>query len=208
MKKSGIVKISVVSVLFLCSACADKDKAILEQENSPYTLFEKGNEYIGKRKYAEANRYFEQIERDHPASDLAPIAQIRHAFSLYEIGKFDDSISVINDFIHQYPAHNNADYMYYLKSLCYYDQIVDVGRDQKLTESAIAAIDELLSLFPHSIYVKDVKLKKEFAVNSLAGKEMEVANYYVQVSDLIAAANRYKNVVNNYETSIFVAEAL
>jgi len=171
-------------------------------------LFEKGSNYAAQHKYKDAVRYFEQIERDHPASDLAPLAQIRRAYSLYETNKFDDAIYVIDEFTQQYPVHPNVDYMLYLKSLCYYDQIVDVGRDQKLTSSAIESFDELLARFSDSIYVKDATLKREFAINSLAGKEMEVAHYYLETSDVMAAINRYKNVIAYYDVSIFTPEAL
>lgn len=194
-------------ILLSCVSCSDNIDKELSKETNPYDLFKKGNNSLAKHKYKDAARYFEQIEHDHPASDLAPLAQIRKAFSLYESNKFDDSISTINDFMAQYPTHPHADYMLYIKGLCYYDQIVDVGRDQKLTLSAIEAFDELLAMFPDSKYVKDATFKREFALNSLAGKEMEVARYYVS-TDLMAAINRYKNVVLYYQTSIFAPEAL
>lgn len=210
MKKITSVSKTIAALIGLMafSGCADKTGKDLEQETNPYSLFEKGSNYLAQHKYKDATRYFEQIERDHPASDLAPLAQIRHTYSLYESNKFDDAISVANEFIQQYPVHPNADYIFYLKALCYYDQIVDVGRDQQLSVSAIEAFDELLARFPESIYTKDANLKREFAVNSLAGKEMEVAHYYLETTDVMAAINRYKNVVSYYQTSIFTPEAL
>lgn len=210
MKKIASVNNTAAALmgLLICCGCADKTDKDLSEETSPYVLFEKGSNYLAQHKYKDAARYFEQIERDHPASDLAPLAEIRHAYSLYESNKFDDAIAVTNEFIQQYPVHPNADYVLYLRALCYYDQIVDVGRDQQLTSSAIESFDELLARFPDSIYIKDATLKREFAVNSLAGKEMEVAHYYLETSDVMAAINRYKNVISYYQTSIFAQEAL
>jgi outer membrane protein assembly factor BamD len=208
IKCNSILHVFTVATLFLTAACKDKVDQQLSQETSPYALFQKGNDLLQHQKYKDAARYFEQIEREHPASDLAPLAQIRHAFGLYESNKPEDAIIVINEFIQQYPVHPNADYMYYLKSLCYYDQIVDVGRDQQLAVNALDSFDDLMAKFPESIYVKDSKLKRDYAFNSLAGKEMEVAYYYLGKNDSIAAINRYKSVITTYQTSIFTPEAL
>jgi outer membrane protein assembly factor BamD len=199
--------LSSALIISTCVSCSDKIDKELATETNPYVLFKKGDETLSKRNYKDAVKYFEQIEHDHPASDLAPLAQIRKTFSLYENNKFDDAVSTINDFMNQYPTHPHADYMLYMKGLCYYDQIVDVGRDQKLSSSAIEAFDELLAMFPDSKYVKDATFKREFALNSLAGKEMEVARYYLN-TDLMSAINRYKNVISYYQTSIFTPEAL
>lgn len=210
MKKNNLFirMASTIVAVSMCCSCSDKTGKEITQETNPYILFKKGNGLLAHSKYKDAARYFERIEQDHPASDLAPLAKIRHAFSLYETNKPDDAIIIVEEFIQQYPVHPNADYMLYLKALCYYDQIVDVGRDQRLSHSAIEAFDELLAQFPDSIYTKDATLKREFALNSLAGKEMEVAHYYLEISDVMAAINRYKNVIDHYQTSIFTAEAL
>lgn len=202
-------KLALVALVLACGGCAEKKADdFSRKETNSYVLFDEGNKALLKSNYKIAEKYFEQIEREHPASDLASVAQIRRAYSLYELNKFDDAIIAIDEFIQQYPVDENIPYMLYLKALCYYDQILDLGRDQQITVKAIDSFDVLINRYPNSKYVKDALLKRDFAINSLAGKEMEVAYYYLNKNDLLAAINRYKVVIEYYQTSIFTPEAL
>src|SRR5207302_7520386 len=99
-------------------------------------------------------------------------------------------------------------YAYYLKGICYYMQIVDVGRDQKLTELALKSLDDVVRRFPDSKYARDAKLKLDFTRDHLAGQEMDIGRYYLKRGESLAAINRFKRVIDNYQTTTHVPEAL
>jgi outer membrane protein assembly factor BamD len=110
--------------------------------------------------------------------------------------------------VKQHPAHRLAPYAYYLKALCYYDQITDVGRDQKITEEARQALREVVSRYPDSEYARDARLKLDLVADHLAGKEMEIGRWYERHQEWLAAINRFRVVVENYQTTSHTPEAL
>lgn len=187
-------------------SCSSSDKE--EKPTEPRELFDSGIDAIKKNKLKNATTQFEALEREHPASDLAAEAKIRKAYAYYLDGNYIQAIYAIDEFVKQHPNHMKVSYVYYLKAICYFDQIVDVGRDQNLTYQAIDALNDVIRRFPNSNYSNDAKLKLEYAVNSLAGKEMDIGRFYLTQRNLIAALNRFKNVINRFETSIFITEAL
>jgi len=196
----------LLALLFSTSCSANKQSD--SEPSDPALLYEEGLKELSKSNYQDAVDKFQTLEKEHPASDYAAEAQIRRAYSYYRDGKFDMAVLVVDDFVKQYPTHKSVTYMYYLKGLSYFDQILDVGRDQLLTQKAIAAFDEVILRFPTSKYATDAKIKIEYCNNNLAGKEMEIGHLYLQQNQLIAALNRYKTVVDKYQTSIFIPEAL
>lgn len=135
-----------VSLIALLSACSTSKKdADNKVANNPSELYSEGNAAINESKYKTAVKSFETIEREHPASPLAPEATIRKAYSLYLDDEFDDAIFTVEDFLKQYPSHHSVAYMYYLRALCYYDRIVDIGRDQQMTREALDALEEVVT---------------------------------------------------------------
>lgn len=203
-----IFKISCTfSCLLLLAACSS-NKESEEQLTDQNVIYNEALSNLLNDDYEKASEKFELLEREHPTSDLAPKSQIRRAYSLYLNGKFIEAIVVIDNFIKQYPLDRDTDYMYYLRGLCYYDQILDVGRDQDLTIKSIDAFKVLIARYPNSMYSRDAKLKIEYATNLLAGKEMEIGRFYLNQNQYIAAINRFKIVVDKYQQSIFIPEAL
>lgn len=197
---------SLLSITILCGCSSnDENKEVL---TDPKVLFNDATSLLQNDKYSDAATKYEQLEREHPASDLAAQAQVNRAYAKYLEAKYIDSILISESFVKQYPAHPAAPYMYYLKGLCLYEQIVDVGRDQDLTYRTIDAFEDLINRFPDSKYTKDAKLKIDYAYNSLAGKEMEIGRFYLSRNNPIAAIGRFKEVVTKYQTTIFVPEAL
>jgi outer membrane protein assembly factor BamD len=186
--------------------CSSSNKE--EKLEDPDVLYKEATAALSKDEYAKAVEKFEQLEREHPASQLSGQAQVNRAYALYLDEKYDDAVMVIDEFIKQYPAHLVTPYMYYLKGLCYYDRILDVGRDQELTNKAIRTFGDLINRFPNSKYARDAQLKIDYAYNMLAGKEMEIGRFYLNRGDLIAALGRFKEVVDKYQKTIFVTEAL
>jgi outer membrane protein assembly factor BamD len=130
------------------------------------------------------------------------------AFSYYQSNKYDDAIIALDRFIQLHPGHRDIPYAYYLKALCFYEQISDVGRDQRMTQLALDALAEVVKRFPESPYSRDARLKIELAIDHLAGKEMDVGRYYQKQQQYVAAINRYRVVIERYQTTTHVPEAL
>ena len=122
--------------------------------------------------------------------------------------KYDESVVAARS-LHPAPSrHRDTAYAYYLKSLCYYIQITDVGRDQKVTDQALKAFEEVIRRFPDSRYARDARLKLDLTRDHLAGKEMEIGRYYEKRGQYLAAINRFRRVVDDYQTTTHVPEAL
>lgn len=197
-----LITISVVCL----TGCASDEQ--LKAPKAAEVMYKEGINSLNSGNYSDAYFAFEALEKEHPASNMASYAQIRRIYAAYLGQKYDEVRLAADDFIMQYPLHQNIDYVYYLKALSYYDQIVDIGRDQHMTIKAIEALNEVSIRYPNSIYSRDAKLKAEYAMNNLAGKEMEIGRFYLNSNEMIAALNRFKEVIDKYETSIFTPEAL
>lgn len=203
----------IKNILILCAftvcliACQHPVKPQNTISDSPEALYQKAFKIMDSDS-KEAIIQLEKMEQYYPSSQIIPDAQVLKAHIYYQYTKFDDAILTSNLFIKQYPQHKDIDYMYYLKALCYYTQIVDVGRDQKITYKAIEALQEVRNKFPHSIYAKYALWKEEYAFNVLAGKEMEIGRCYLTQGNLFSAINRFKAVLDLYDTTMMIPEAL
>jgi outer membrane protein assembly factor BamD len=151
---------------------------------------------------------FEEVERQHPYSDLAVRAQIMAAWSFYVDNNYPQAIASLDRFIELNPADDMVEYAYYLKALSYYEQIVDVERDAEMTLLALTAFEDVLLRYPDGIYSKDSRLKSDLARSHLAGKEMAVGRFYIKSGHYGAALRRFERVVREYQTSNQVPEAL
>ncbi|MCH7932009.1 MAG: outer membrane protein assembly factor BamD, partial [Proteobacteria bacterium] len=151
---------------------------------------------------------FDEVERQHPYSVWATKAQIMAAYAHYQANAYDDAVLAAKRFIDLHPGHRDVAYAYYLIAISYYEQISDVGRDQKMTELAFERLDEVIRRFPDTAYARDAKLKLDLARDHLAGKEMEVGRFYLRRGEYIAAINRFQIVVEKYQTTTHVPEAL
>ena len=151
---------------------------------------------------------FEEVERQHPYSDLAVRAQIMAAWSFYQDNNYPRAIASLDRFIELNPADDMVEYAYYLKALSYYEQIVDVERDAEMTLLALNAFDDLLLRYPDSIYGRDARLKADLARSHLAGKEMAVGRFYAERGHYAAALRRFERVIRDHQTSNQVPEAL
>ncbi len=155
-----------------------------------------------------AAQAFEEVDRQHPYSEWATRAQLMAAFAYYQGDEYDAAVDAARRFIDLHPGHKDVAYAYYLIGICDYEQISDVRRDQKMTEDALNAFEELVRRFPDSRYARDAELKIQLARDHLAGKEMAIGRYYLRRSKYLAAINRFRSVVDNYQTTTHVAEAL
>lgn len=218
----NVFTISLIALVLLVSACSsskkDNEEAAVEKaatgtvsEDSAKpveTLYNEAADALDKEEYFKASRLFEEVEREYPYSQWATKAQLMAAFSAYKDDRYDEAVLGIERFIELHPGHEDIDYAYYLKALAYYEQISDVARDQAMTEASLNAFDALIKRFPNSQYTRDSKLKRDLTLDHLAGKEMEIGRYYLNRNQLNAAINRFRTVVDKYETTTHVPEAL
>ncbi|ADE40569.1 competence lipoprotein ComL, putative [Candidatus Puniceispirillum marinum IMCC1322] len=151
---------------------------------------------------------FEEVERQHPYSSLAVRAQLMAAWAFYQDNNYPRAIAALDRFVELNPADERVEYAYYLKALCYYEQIVDVQRDAEMTKLAMQAFEELVRRFPDGDYFRDATLKIDLTRSHLAGKEMAVGRFYLSKQHYGAALRRFENVVTDYDTTNQVPEAL
>jgi outer membrane protein assembly factor BamD len=151
---------------------------------------------------------FNEVDRQHPYSVWARRAQLMSAFCSYQANKYDDAVSSADQYISLHPGSPEVAYAFYLKAISLYEQIVDVGRDQSKTQGALVALQDVVQRFPDTEYARDATLKIDLTQDHLAGKQMEVGRYYLTRGDYIGAINRFRVVVDQYQTTPQIAEAL
>ncbi len=171
-------------------------------------LYTRGIDALNTRRYDTAAKQFDQLEQTYPYSSWAVNAQLMQGYSYYLENHYTDSIAVLDRFIQLHPTHRDIAYVYYLRALCYYEQIADIQRDQKGTADAMAALQEVVNRFPDSAYGRDARLKIDLARDHLAGKEMEIGRYYERQHLYTAAIGRFQRVVDDFQTTNHVPEAL
>ena len=172
------------------------------------TLYSSAKERLDAGNAQIAAALFDEVERQHPYSPWARRAQLMSAFSYYVARDYTKSIQSAQRFLSIHPGNKDAPYAYYLIALSYYEQISDVQRDQKITDQALTALNEINRRFPNSDYAADARLKIDLVRDHLAGKEMEIGRHYERSGKWIAAQIRFQNVVDNYETTSHAPEAL
>ncbi|CCG41678.1 outer membrane protein assembly factor BamD [Magnetospirillum molischianum] len=193
-------------LLIVVTGCADKKEDYVEKPVEE--LYNGAMDLMDKNEYQRAAKQFEEVERQHPYSAWATKAQLMSSYALYERNKYDEALIGLDRFIQLHPGNKDAAYAYYLKALCYYEQISDVGRDQKMTEQALKTLQEVVDRFPASPYARDARLKIDLSRDHMAGKEMSVGRYYLKNRQYLAALNRFKIVTEQFQTTSHVPEAL
>lgn len=195
------------ALLLALTACqSDSDDKYVEKP--ALDLYQVGLKEIKEQHFKKAGKSFEEVIRQHPYSDYATRAQLMAAFSYYKAQEYEEALASINAFIQLHPANEHIPYAHYLKGLCFYNQISSVERDQQMTEKAMDAFLVLIQRFPSNPYAKDAAIKIDLLKEYLAGWNMEVARFYEKKMMHLAALNRFKFVVMNYETTSHVPEAL
>ncbi len=172
------------------------------------TLYNEGLASLDAGKLRDAVKNFNEVDRQHPYSEWARKALIMSAFASYRHNKFNDTIATANRYLELYPGSPDAAYADYLIASSYFRQIPDVTRDQEKTTKAIAALEDIVTHYPDSVYVPDAQLKLVAARDQLAGKDMQVGRYYLEQRQYLAAINRFRTVVTQYQRTRHVEEAL
>ena len=199
--------LAMAGVLLALTACSDSKNTVYI-EKPVDDLYNKAMDAMTEENYADAAKTFDQVESQHPYSVWATKSQLMEVYALFQDGKYDDAVIAADRFIQLHPGNHDVAYAYYIKAICYYMQIVDVGRDQKLTQLALKSLEDVVHRFPDSKYARDAKLKLDFTRDHLAGKEMEIGRYYLKRGEYLAAMNRFKRVIAQYQTTTHVPEAL
>ncbi|MCB1333175.1 MAG: outer membrane protein assembly factor BamD [Roseivivax sp.] len=171
-------------------------------------IFERGEYELNRAKPDRAAHFFAEVERLYPYSDWAKRALIMQAYSFHQDRDYENSRSAAQRYIDFYPLDDDAAYAQYLLALSYYDQIEEVGRDQGLTFQALQALRAVIERYPDSEYARSAILKFDLAFDHLAGKEMEIGRYYLRRQHYGAAINRFRTVVEDFQTTTHTAEAL
>lgn len=206
---SLITAMILAASLSACGGRAPKEKAQFV-EQPVEQLYTKAADLMDERRWSEAATAFEEVERQHPYSSWARRSMLMQAYVKYQSNAYDDAIDAANRFISLHPGNASAPYAYYLIGICYFEQILDVGRDQKTTEQALQALQEVVRRYPESEYARDARLKIEMTYDQLAGKEMDVGRFYLSRDQHLAAINRFKTVIDNpnYQRTTHTPEAL
>ncbi|RYG60166.1 MAG: outer membrane protein assembly factor BamD [Alphaproteobacteria bacterium] len=204
--KNKIILVPVLMAAVLAGCASGKPEG--ELTGTVGSLYNDGMDDIQGKRYPKAVHNFEELERQYPYSGWATRGQIMTAYAQLMNEDYDESLATIERFIKMHPGHQHLAYMYYLAGLNHYYQMTDVNRDQSQTQLALDAFNEVVNRFPQSPYARDAKLKITLCADHLAGKEMTVGRYYQKQRLHLAAINRFRNVVQNYQTSSQTPEAL
>lgn len=200
----------MVLAVFL-AGCGMGSKTAQELPLESFTaeqIYGRGEFELNRNRYEEAASFFGEVERLYPYSEWAKRSLIMTAFAYHSGGQYAESRGAAQRFLDVYPADDDAAYAQYLLALSYYDQIDEVGRDQGLTYQALQALREVIEKFPDSEYARSAMLKFDLAFDHLAAKEMEVGRFYLKREQYSAAINRFRVVVEDFQTTSHTPEAL
>ncbi len=206
---------SVVAVVLaggIVSGCSGSRDGVLRQNLDQFTaeeIYKRGEfELENTRRPADAVFYFSEIERLYPYSEWARRALIMQAYGHHKARNYEEARGAAQRFLDTYPGDEEAAYAQYLLALSYYDQIDDVGRDQGLTFQALRSLRTVIEEYPDSEYARSAILKFDLAFDHLAAKEMEIGRYYLKRGHHTAAINRFRVVVEEFQTTTMTPEAL
>jgi len=196
--------------LLALTACAgrDRQRELAYVEQPVETLYLTAFDTLEERRYEEAALRFDEVERQHPYSEWARRSMLMAAFANYQSNNYEAAIADAERFIALHPGSNSAVYAYYLIAQCHFERILDVGRDQGHTRRALDALQQVVRRYPNSDYARDARLKIDMTMDQLAGKEMEVGRFYLRRGQYLAAVNRFRTVLERYQTTSHTPEAL
>ena len=208
----NIFKILLVLIIFFQVSCSKEEKISLIEEDSinqqMISLYQEGYEELLDGDSLFAAKKFNEAELIFPQSPWAPMASLMAAYSFYSQDYYFDAIYQIEDYLKKYPNHKNKDYAHFILAMCYYENIIDVKRDLEPLLKAKKEFEFIVEKYPDTDFSLDSKFKLDLINDKLAGKEMFIARHYLKSEKWIPAINRFKIVVQDYETSVYVEEAL
>ena len=208
-KSRWITRLGAVVAIAALAACGGLDRSGQPlDELTAQSIFERGEREIAEGSPDDAAFTFGEIERLYPYSEFAERALIMQAFAYHRDEDYPNSRASAQRYLDFYPAQQDAPYAAYLLALSYYDQIDDIGRDQGLTFQALQALRRVIEQYPDTEYAQASVQKFDLAFNHLAAKEMEIGRYYLKRGNYVAASNRFRTVVEDFQTTTHTPEAL
>ncbi|WP_374623994.1 outer membrane protein assembly factor BamD [Devosia sp.] len=200
----------VGAVVLLLAGCNMFGQPKIKEEPiiPPDTLYQQALSEMDGQRYITAIATLEKLERQHPYSEFNEKAKLMQVYANYRIGRFPDAILAADRYMALYPGSKETAYVLYLKGNSYFGQIKDITRDQQISQDAIETYSLIISNYPESQYAKDAREKLVIGVDNLAGKEMSVGRYYLGNGQYAAAINRFRTVVEKFQTSTHIEEAL
>ena len=208
----NIIKILLFILGVLLISCSKEEKiSVIEEDNMEAQMieaFKEGYDELIKGDVIFAAKKFNEAELLYPQSEWAPKAALMAAYSYYSQSYYGDTIFEIERYLKTYPNHKNIDYAHFLLAMCFYETVVDEKRDLEPLIKAKKKFIFIMNNYPNTDFSMDAKYKLDLINDKLAGKEMFIGNHYVKKGKWIPAINRYKNVVEEYSTTIYVEEAL
>ena len=208
-KTTKVACIAVMCALALSACAGNKKKPRLAYEERPVELlYATGADRLDRRQWSQAVGYFQEVERQHPYSEWSRRSILMQAYAHYQGNDYVEAVADADRFMQLYPGNATAAYAHYIKAICYFEQIVDVNRDQAATAQALDNLRDVVQRFPRTEYAADARLKIDMVNDQLAGKEMTIGRYYLNQGDTLAAANRFRTVIDRYQTTTHTPEAL
>jgi len=200
----------LIIIVFTLLSCSKNKKVLYEPTSKvdPYTIYNEAMESFNKNDFYFANKKFTQAELNFKNVNSAAKAAIMSSFCLYSINFYDEAVENLNRFLKLYPADKNVIYAHYLLAVIYFEQISDEKKDLKPLLNANEKIDFFIKNYPETDYSLDLKFKKDLIQNQLAAKEAYIARYYISVQKWVPAINRLKLILEKYDETVFVEEAL
>jgi outer membrane protein assembly factor BamD len=208
IRRPSIALVLALAVsLAVSSGCARNRPPPIESR-SAQDIFLDAEALLAENRPREAGEMFDEVERLYPYSEWAKRSMLMSAFAYHEGGLYAESRAAADRYLAFFPADADAPYAQFLIALSYYDQIVDIGRDQQNTFEALQEMRDIIERYPNSDYAVSAQMKFELALDHLAGKEMEVGRFYLGRGHYTAAINRFRVVVEDYQTTTHTPEAL
>ncbi len=199
-----------ISILLLIS-CSNKEEEVIKtptSKNQALAIYKEGLKYMNESDFFYASKKFSEAEALLPQTEWAAKSALMSSYCLYAINFYDEAILNLERFIKIYPADKNLSYAHYLIAISYYEQILDEKKDIQPLLLSKSKIEDFILKFPNTDYAIDLKFKLDLVFNQLAAKELSIARYYIKNEKWIAAINRLKTIVDEYDKTIFVEEAL
>ena len=205
-----LAPMAVLALTLVLAGCSTGPKAASSPLDaySAEEIYKAGELVLNGKKPKDALHYFQEVQRLYPYTEWAKRALIMEAYTDHKSGKYEDARLSAQRYLDLYPGSEDSAYAQYLLALSYYDQIDEVGRDQGLTYQALQALRDVIELYPDSDYARSAILKFDMAFDHLAAKEMEIGRYYLKSGHYAAAINRFRSVVQDFQTTTQTAEAL
>jgi outer membrane protein assembly factor BamD len=204
---------ATIAILFgsslVLSGCADDPiRAAAYIERPVEQIYNDAWAWVDEGEWVLAGIQFSEVERQHPYTVWARRSLLMSSFCFYMANRYPDAIQTADTFIQLHPGNQDVPYAYYLKAVSYYEQIVDINRDQARTSEALTALQDLVQRYPDSEYARDARLKSDLARDHLSGKEMTIGRFYLRQGNPLAAITRFRTVVEDYQTTTHAPEAL